>query len=258
VPTALITGASAGLGAEFARQLAASGHDLVLVARDGDRLHRAAEELAQRYGVAVEVLAADLVSDAGCSAVAARLADASGPVDVLVNNAGFGSKGQFHHVPIDEEERLLRVNVRAVMRLTHAVLPHLVARGSGGVINVSSMAGFSPGARGATYSASKAWVTNFSESLHYQLAGTGVRVLALCPGFTHTEFHERAGMDVSGIPGPLWLSAEQVVSTALADLARGRAVSIPGTQYKLVRAASALLPHRLQAGVGALIRRRAS
>ena len=247
MPTALVTGATAGIGAAFARQLAARGDDLVLVARDTGRLTALAETLP----TSVEVLSADLADDAGCARVEERCAAG---VDLLVNNAGLGTKGAFHRVGVEDEEHLLRLNVRAVMRLSHAALAPMVAWGSGAILNVSSVAGFAPGSRGSTYSASKAWVTNFSESLHLQYAASGVRVLALCPGFTRTEFHERAGMDVTGIPGPLWLDAERVVRTALHDLAAGKAVSVPGVQYKLVVAASRMVP----TGVRAAIVRRAS
>ena len=240
--TALVTGATAGIGAAFARQLAARGTDLVLVARDEARLRALADSLP----VAVEVLPADLASDVGCALVEGRC---SAGVDLLVNNAGLGTKGAFHQVPVDEEEHLLRLNVRAVMRLTHAALPPMLAKGSGDVLNVSSVAGFFSGSRGATYSASKAWVTNFSESLARQYAGQGVRVTALCPGFTRTEFHSRADMDVSGIPERLWLDADDVVRTALADLEAGKPLSVPGAQYKAIVAAGRLVPSSVQTRV---------
>ena len=243
--TALVTGATAGIGAEFARQLAARGHDLVLVARDTARLESAATQL-RAYGVAVEVLPADLADDDGCARIEWRCGEG---VDVLVNNAGLGTKGAFHEVDRDSEEHLLRLNVRAVLRLTHAALPPMVARGSGSIVNVSSVAGFAPGARAATYSASKAWVTNFSESLHLQYAEQGVRVLALCPGFTRTEFHSRADMDVSGIPDRMWLAATDVVRTALADLDAGRSLSVPGAQYKAIVAATRVVPPSVQRAV---------
>ena len=236
-PVAIITGATAGIGAQFAVQLAARGHDLVLVARDTGRLEALAEQLRAR--VDVEVLPADLASDDGCNRVEWRLGEG---VDLLVNNAGLGNPGAFHQVTRESEEHLLRVNVRAVMRLTHAALPPMVARGSGRVLNVSSVAGFAPGAIGATYSASKAWVTNFSESLHLQYGPQGVLVMALCPGFTRTEFHARADMDVSGVPRPLWLAADRVVRVALDDLDAGRPLSVPGLPYKVAVAASRLLP----------------
>jgi short-subunit dehydrogenase len=250
--TALVTGATAGIGAAFARQLAGRGHDLVLVARDEGRLESAARSL-RAFGVDVDVLAADLADDAGCLRVEQRCSEG---VDLLVNNAGIGTRGAFHEVPIADEEHLLRLNVRAVLRLTHAALPIMVARGSGVVLNVSSVAGFTPGARSATYSASKAWVTNFSESLHVQYAGHGVRVLALCPGFTRTEFHASAEMDTSGIPERLWLSADEVVRAGLADLDRGRSVSVPGLQYKAVVTATRLVPPRTQRAVVRALRSR--
>ncbi len=240
--TALVTGATAGIGAAFARQLAARGHDLVLVARGAARLESAAQQL-RSYGVQVAVLPADLAGDDGCAAVEARCAQG---VDVLVNNAGLGTKGDFHEVDLEHEEHMLRVNVRAVMRLTHAALPRMVARGSGAIVNVSSVAGFAPGARAVTYSASKAYVTNFSESLHLQYAERGVKVLALCPGFTRTEFHSRADMDVSGIPERMWLDAEQVVATALGDLDRGKSLSVPGAQYKAIVGATRVIPPSVQ------------
>ena len=243
--TALVTGATAGIGASFARQLAGRGHDLVLVARDAARLESKAQQL-RSYGVSVEVLPADLADDEGCALVEKRCAAG---LDVLVNNAGLGTKGEFHQVDLADEEHMLRVNVRAVMRLTHAALPPMVAAGSGAIVNVSSVAGFAPGARAVTYSASKAYVTNFSESLHLQYGPQGVQVLALCPGFTRTEFHGRADMDVSGIPERMWLDADDVVATALADLDRGRSLSIPGAQYKAIVAATRLIPSGVQRSV---------
>ena len=244
MPTALVTGATAGIGAAFARALKARGYALVLVARDEGRLR------AMDLG---EVLAADLADDDGCARVEERCRQG---VDLLVNNAGIGTRGAFDAVAIEHEEQLLRVNVRAVLRLTHAALPPMLARGSGAVINVSSVAGFAPGARGATYSASKAWVTNFSESLHLQYAERGVKVLALCPGFTRTEFHERAEMDVSGIPERLWLDADRVVADALCDLRRGKALSVPGAQYKAIVAASRVIPTGMRAGITRAVRSR--
>ncbi len=240
MPTALVTGATAGIGAAFARRLAADGYDLVLVARDEVRLRGLARSLPGQ----VEVLPADLATDEGTARIEWRLGEG---VDLLVNNAGEGRSGRFEDVAARQaEEHLLRLNVRAVLRLTHAALPPMLERGHGAVVNVSSVAGFAPGARGAGYSASKAWVTNFSESLHLQYASRGVRVLALCPGFTRTEFHERAGMDVSGVPARLWLDAGRVVDEALADLARGRSRSVPGVAYKVVVAASRVVPAGLQ------------
>lgn len=253
MPTALITGASAGLGAEFARQLAASGHDLVVVARNAERLEKLAADLHIRHGVQVDVLPADLSDAQGRLAVERRLEQQ--PVDVLVNNAGFGVNGKFGEVSVERLQEQLDVNVTAVLRLTHAALPGMVERDSGSVINVSSFAGFFP-ATGAVYGASKAWVTAFSEGLSAATAGTRVRVIALAPGFTHTEFHQRAGDDKSKIPSVLWLDADRVVRECLQDLARGRAVSMPGKRWKALIVGVRLLPGPLRRKLGGRIARR--
>lgn len=250
---ALITGATAGIGAAFADRLAADGDDVVLVARGQQRLEDTAARLRQRYGVAVEVIVADLSDPAACAGVEQRLACAADPVDLLVNNAGFGLPGTFLDSAASDEEEMLAVNVRAVLRLTHAALPGMLARGTGGILNVSSMAGFVPTGTGASYAASKAWVTSFSESLAMNVAGTGVRVSAVCPGFTRTEFHDRIGADQSDIPGWLWLRADRVVGVALADHRRGRVVSVPGAQYRIAAALSRLVPRPLLRAVSARV-----
>ena len=237
--TALITGATAGIGAEFARQLAARGDDLVLVARDAARLQAHADELTTRHRVRCEVLAADLTDREQLATVEARLGDDARPIDLLVNNAGFSVNQPFVDGDLDTEQQMLDVLVTATLRLTHAALPGMVGRGSGGVINVSSVAGF---ISGGTYSAAKAWQTVFSESVDREVAGTGVRVMALCPGFTHTEFHQRAGLDVSNLPEWMWLDAPALVSAALADFRRGKAISVPGLQYKAISTLARYLP----------------
>lgn len=240
--TALVTGASAGLGAEFARQLAERGHDLVLVARDRERLDAAAEQLAAAYGVRAEVLPADLITDEGCAAVAARIADPAAPIDVLVNNAGLGTYRLFGKAPVADEERQLDLNVRAVLRLAHAAVQAMTARGTGRIVNVSSVAGFVPRGTNATYSASKAWVTTFSEALSVQLQGSGVTCTAICPGFTRTEFHGRANADMSRVPERMWLHAPDVVREGLADAFRGKPVSVPSRQYRTLVTAARLVP----------------
>lgn len=240
--TALITGATAGIGHEFARQLAASGHDLVLVARDEARLEKVAAELAEEFGVATEVLSADLADRAGMALVEERLGQTDRPVDVLVNNAGFGLRNNFLDNTLEQEQAHLDVLVTAVMRLTHAGLTGMAARGRGSIINVSSVAGFIP--RG-TYSAAKAYVTRFSEWAHHEYAGRGVNVMALCPGFIKTEFHGRMGLTRDTAPASMWLEPEFLVREALQDLAAGKAVSIPGTRYKLLVAATQYVPSRV-------------
>jgi short-subunit dehydrogenase len=227
--TVLVTGATAGIGNAFARRLAADGCGLVLVARDAGRLEDVATILRERHGVDVEVLAADLGDRDQLERVAGRLRDESRPVDVLVSNAGFGVGKPFLSSHISEEERVLDVMVRAVLVLTRAAAPGMVSRGRGKIITVSSVAGFFSG---GTYSAAKAWATSFTASLAGELAGTGVTATALCPGYVRTEFHRRAKMDVSDLPGWAWLAADQVVADCLSDVRRGRAVSVPSLRYK--------------------------
>jgi short-subunit dehydrogenase len=227
-PTALVTGASAGIGREFAVQLAARGHDLVLVARDRARLDAVAAELTSRYAVAAEVLVADLSDRAALQTVADRVADRGRPVDVLVNNAGYGQRRSFLRNDLAAEEAAFDVLTRAVLVLSHAAGVAMRERGRGRIINVSSVAGF---IASGSYSAAKAWVTTFSEGLASELAGTGVTVTALCPGFTNTEFQQRAGIDKPG-PDFVWLDPARLVSDCLRDVEKGRVVSVPGLHYK--------------------------
>jgi uncharacterized protein len=237
--TALVTGPTAGIGLEFAHQLAARGHDLVLVARDRGRLDQLAAEIARTYAVGTEVLPADLTDRDALARVEARLADSDRPVELLVNNAGFGLKGRFLDNSVEQEQAHLDVLVVAVMRLTHAALGAMVPRGHGGVINVSSVAGFLP--RGS-YGAAKAYVTSLSTWAHHEYSARGVTVTALCPGFVRTEFHERLGSGTSSAPGLLWLEADRVVRDALADFDAGKALSIPSTRFKLIAGTARLLP----------------
>ncbi|WP_370943777.1 SDR family NAD(P)-dependent oxidoreductase [Amycolatopsis sp. cg5] len=242
--TAFVTGATSGIGACFASRLAAEGHEVVLIARDAARLKAFAAEL----GPSARVLPADLATAEGRAVVEEELASA--PVGILVNSAGIGLADRFHEAPLDLVQRQLDVNVTAVLRLTRVAVAGMVARGEGAVINVSSVAGFLSGYE-ATYSAGKNWVTSFSEGVAAEVRGDGVRVMALCPGFTRTEFHARAGVRRPG-PGFLWLSPERVVDAALADLRRGKVVSVPGLRYKAFVLALDLLP---RAAVRALGRR---
>jgi short-subunit dehydrogenase len=244
--TSLITGATSGIGAAFARRLAADRHALVLVARDERRLADTAAELRERHGVEVEVLAADLTEDDGIAAVEARLRDPGRPVNVLVNNAGAGNRGSFFDVPVADELRLLKLHCEAVLRLTAAAVPAMRERRRGFVINVASVAAFMP--RG-TYGAGKAWVVRFTEGVAAEAAGTGVRLLALCPGFVRTEFHARAGMDASRLPSFAWLDADAVVAACLRDLAVGKTVSVPSARYKVAVALARHVPAGLYAAV---------
>ena len=250
--TALVTGATAGIGHAFAQLLAAEGDRLVLVARDEARLGAVAEELRAAGAAEVEVLPADLSTDAGCQAVRDRLADAEDAVDLLVNNAGFGLNQPFIGGDLAAEERMLDVLVRATLRLTHAALPGMVERGRGHVINVSSVASWFPT---GTYAAAKAWVTTFTEGLAGELAGTGVTVTAVCPGFTHTEFHARAEMQMGALPGWTWLDARRVASDGLAAARAGRTVSVPSTRYHALVLAAQYTPRPLLRRATALVPR---
>jgi short-subunit dehydrogenase len=242
VPTrierALITGASAGLGAQFARRLADRGVLLTLVARREDRL----EELGRSLPVDVEVLRADLGTAAGVAVVEARLARTDEPVDLLVNNAGFGAYGAFLDLPPDRQQELIDLNVTALIRLTRAPVGQLAARGVGGVINVGSTAAYQPNPFGAVYGASKAFVRSFTEAIHEELRGSGVHVMLLSPGFTDTEFQQVAGVSDGAMPTMLQTTAEQVVEAALRDFGRGRPVCVPGPVNKVNVAAVEVTP----------------
>ncbi|GAA2480712.1 SDR family oxidoreductase [Terrabacter carboxydivorans] len=250
-PTALVTGASAGIGQEFARQLAARGHDLVLVARDRARLEALAAELTSRYAVSAEVLVADLSDRGALQAVADRVADPDRPVDVLVNNAGYGQRRSFLRNDVEVEEAAFDVLTRAVLVLSHAAGVAMRERGRGRIVNVSSVAGF---IASGSYSAAKAWVTTFSEGLASELAGSGVTVTALCPGFTNTEFQQRAGISKPG-PDFMWLDPARLVSDCLDDVGKGRVLSVPGLQYKAVVGLLRVLPRSLVRSRARLVRR---
>jgi short-subunit dehydrogenase len=253
MPTALVTGATAGIGAAFARRLAADGYDLVLVARDRDRLEGLAGQLrAGGSGVAVQVLVADLSDPVSRQTAVDRAGDLEQPIDLLVNNAGIGTTGEFWEASYETLHRQLELNVTAVLALSHAVLPGMVKRGAGGVINVASVAGLIPG-RGSTYSASKSWVIALSEGLSRGLAGSGVRILALCPGFVRTEFHQRAGIDMSSAPSWVWLKAEDVVAAGVKALDADAVVCVPSLRYRAVVTASRLVPRRLTRAVNSRI-----
>lgn len=240
--TALVTGATAGIGLAFCRELAERGHDLVLVARDRARLENVSDELEAKYQVHCEILVADLSDRAETGKVAERLSDQARPVDLLVNNAGFGLKGRFLDNDVEQEQAMLDVLVVAVMRLTHAALRAMAERGEGGIINVSSVAGYQP--RG-TYSAAKAWVNRFGEWAAVEYAGRGVRIMTLCPGFTKTEFHGRMDVGRDAVPSFLWLDVDDLVKEAIADFDAGKTLSVPSKRYKAITAVSRHLPTSL-------------
>lgn len=248
--TAVITGASSGLGAEYARQLARRGADLVLVAREREALDALADELRARHRVTVEVLAIDLLAPRQREKLERRLADPDRPVELLVNNAGFGLPLAFDRNDIDDEVRHLDLHVEVPMRLTHAALAPMLARGHGRILNVASVAGFTPR---STYGACKGWLISFSRWANSAYGPRGVSVTAVCPGFTHTNFHERAGLPPGeeGVPGWMWLDASTVVSESLRDAARGRAVSIPSAKYKALVALARIMPSSLVARAAA-------
>jgi hypothetical protein len=248
-PVALVTGATAGIGRVFAQRLAASGHDLILVARDGARLSALADELSLQYGINAETIAADLSRNEGMRRVGERIAQME-RLDILVNNAGFGTKGLLATRPVAEQATMLELHVMAPMILTRAALPRMLERRQGQIINVASVASFVSSAGNVNYCATKTYLRVFSEGLAAELAGTGVNVQALCPGFTHTEFHDRAAIEKSTIPKMLWLNADRVVDDSLAQsAAAGGVICIPGLRYKLLVLFLRYMPYWVKGGL---------
>jgi uncharacterized protein len=256
VSTALVTGASAGIGREFARQLSALRHDVILVARDAPRLDALAADLRHAYGTGARALPADLVSADGLAGVEACVADQEHPVDIVVNNAGFGTFGDFADNDIDREEAEIRLNVLALVRLTHAAVAAMGRRGSGAVVNISSLAAYQPSPTNATYAATKAFVNSFTQAVHEEAKARGVHVQLVCPGYTHTEFHERSGLGPAGVPEFMWQRPEQVVTAALRDLDRRRAVTFPGALNTTLAALASVAPAGItRRAAGAIVRR---
>jgi short-subunit dehydrogenase len=253
-PLAVVTGASAGIGKEFCAQLAVRGYDLVVAARDGNRLEALKAELEQRHDIAVEVFPADLTIDTDVSLLADRIARSS-ELALLVNNAGFGTRGPLADASPARQEAMLQLHVVAPMRLTQAALPVLLKNRRGAVVNVSSVASFIFSANNVNYCATKSYLTTFSEGLAAELAGTGVQVQALCPGFTRSEFHQRMEVDTTEVPGWMWMPAAKVVRTSLRALERrGPVVCIPGLRYKLLVRLLRFVPRGL---IGSVTGRRA-
>jgi short-subunit dehydrogenase len=254
----VVTGASSGIGEAFARRLARDGRHLVLVARRADRLEALAAEIRAAHGVVVEVVPADLTRPDAAATLAAEVERRGLVVDWLVNNAAFGTAGPFHELPLGRELEQVRLNVEAVVDLTGRFLPGMVARGRGAVINVSSVGGFAPGPRMAVYAASKAFVTSFSEAIAAELAGSGVHVLCVCPGFTRTEFQSHVDVDTSQVPSFAWMTAEAVVEQAVAAVGRGP-ILVNGRLNAAMVAVTRLLPHSITTRiVGGLLRPKAA
>jgi hypothetical protein len=248
---ALVTGATAGIGESFTRLLAENNYNVVLVARDMPRLEQRARELESKYSIQTHIIQADLATDAGCSSVEKYIS--TNQIDVLINNAGFGINKAFTMSLLEAEQQLLDVLVRTPMRLMHVALPLMKERNKGVVINVSSVASF---IAGGTYSASKSYLTVLSESLHTELAGTHVKISALCPGFTRTEFHQRGRMSMKGLPGFMWLNSDDLVAKAWSDALKGEAISIPGWQYQLLVFIIKRLPRKIVRKVGMNLRKK--
>jgi short-subunit dehydrogenase len=248
---ALVTGATAGIGESFTRLLASKGFNIALVARDEARLHERAAALREKYGVQTYVLPADLATAQGCAAVEDYFQEFD--IEVLINNAGFGINKAFTASDLKAEQDLLDVLVRTPMRLMHVALPKMKERNSGTIINVSSVASF---IAGGTYSASKSYMTVLSESLHTEVRETNVKISALCPGFTRTEFHQRGRMKMKGLPDFMWLDSDQLVAASWSDAQSGKAVSIPGWQYKILIALISLAPRSAVRKIGMNIRKR--
>ena len=249
--TALITGGTSGIGAAFANALAARGDDLVLVARNADRLSETATELKERYAISVETIIADLAVRDDVLRIAERLTSIDQPIDMLISNAGFGIRAKLTDPETTPHEHAIDVMIRAVLMLGAAAGRTMRQRGSGTIINVSSTAGF---VTMGNYSAIKAWVTTYTEALANELHGTGVNVTALCPGWVPTEFHERARINVGSIPDLLWLDADRVVVDCLQDAAAGKVISIPSKRYKVMIAIVERLPHRALRAVSRKLR----
>jgi len=248
---ALVTGATSGIGESFTRLLAENNYNIVLVARDLPRLQERATGLEAKFNIKTHLIQADLATDSGCNAVEQYIAN--NHIDVLINNAGFGINKAFTVSQLDSEQQLLDVLVRTPMRLMHVALPLMKQRNKGVIINVSSVASF---IAGGTYSASKSYLTVLSESLHTELAGTNVKISALCPGFTRTEFHQRGRMSMKGLPSFLWLDSDELVAKAWSEALKGEAISVPGWQYELLVVVIKRLPRSIVRKVGMNVRKK--
>ena len=246
---ALVTGATSGIGESFTRLLASHNYNVVLVARDLPRLKERAAALEAKFAISTHVIQADLATDDGCLRIEKYIQD--NQIDVLINNAGFGTNKAFTMSTLEIEQQLLDVLVRTPMRLMHVALPLMKQRNNGIIINVSSVAGY---IAGGTYGASKSYLTVLSESLNTELSATNVKISALCPGFTRTEFHQRGKMSMKGLPDFLWLNADRLVEQSWRDGLKGKAVSVPGWQYKLLVFVVHTVPRSIVRKIGMNVR----
>lgn len=248
---ALVTGASSGIGWHFANLLSQKGYDLVITARNTERLNQIGNELNSKTGCQVEVITADLTTENGIAVIENRLR--AGDIDVLINNAGYGLNKSFTKSDTDEEISIIKILCEAPMRFAHAVIPTMINKNSGTIINVSSVAAWITGGH---YSATKSYLMVLSESLHTELSETAIKVCSLAPGFTHTEFHQRGAMKMDGLPKFMWLDADKVVETAWNDAAAGKAISIPGAQYKFLYLLMRYAPRSIVRRMGFSVRRK--
>ena len=246
---ALVTGATSGIGESFTRLLAENGYNVVLVARDLSRLRERASGLESQYGIETVVVQADLATNEGCAVIENYIAD--NEIEVLINNAGFGTNKSFTVSELEVEQSLLDVLVRVPMRLMHVALPGMKVRDQGIIINVSSVAGF---IASGTYSASKSYLTVLSESLNTELKDTNIKISALCPGYTRTEFHQRGRMSMKGLPTFMWLNADALVAKSWSDARKGNAISIPGWQYQLLTFVIRIAPRSMVRKIGMNVR----
>ncbi len=249
---ALVTGTTSGIGKSFCNLLAAQGYNLVLVSRDLQRMKLHKKEIETRFGVEVQIIKADLSNQMELAEVESRCMAPENPIQVLVNNAGFGINSDFGLSSINKQSELLDVMVHAPLRLSHAVITNMKNLGKGYIINVSSVAAFMAG---STYCSAKSWLTVFSESISKELRPFGINVHCVCPGFTRTEFHTRCGQDVSGVPNYFWLDSDRVARQAWMSVVRGKVLSIPGLQYKFLVALHRYAPRNLVVFYGFLAKK---
>lgn len=250
--SALVTGASSGIGRVYATKAAEMGYDVILVARRTERLEALATQLSTIYGVSAMVVTADLATHAGIEKVE-RVIDRTSDLNLLVNNAGFGLVGEFSETDVASQEDMIQVHVVAAVRLTRAALPVMLAQKRGAIVNVASVIAFYPLSGSVTYAATKSYLRSFTEALHQELVGSGIRVQSLCPGFTRTELQATGRLDWSALPNFVWMSADEVVERSISDLQSDRVVSVPGFGYRALVFMRRFMPRPLLYFAGRLV-----